>query len=129
MAAFINKRAMATARTADARKAYTYITEADAMPAVGATEGQDDPLVRVKLFNPAGAWTWYLIEADPETGEAFGFVDGFEPELGYIDLNELADQRLRFGLYIERDIHWTPRPLSEVTAAIAERRYGKPATT
>ncbi|NLD18455.1 MAG: DEAD/DEAH box helicase family protein [Tissierellia bacterium] len=34
-------------------------------------------------------WTWYLTEYDEESGDAFGLVAGFEPELGYFNLNEL----------------------------------------
>jgi hypothetical protein len=34
-------------------------------------------------------WEYYL-EAPDENGIAFGFVMGFECELGYVDLNEIA---------------------------------------
>jgi len=42
-----------------------------------------------------------------------------EAELGYISLNELSSIKVTFGLGIERDVHWTPRPLSEV-----KKEYG-----
>ena len=65
----------------------------------------------VKLFNPMGAATWLISEIDPEDDDrAFGLCDlGMgEPELGYVSLGELSSVRLRFGLSIERDIHFTP---------------------
>jgi hypothetical protein len=79
----------------------------------------------VKLFNPVGAATWLLSELD-EDGIAFGLCDlgHGEPELGYVSLEELASVRLRFGLYIERDIHFNAKKmLSEYTAEA--RRLGR----
>ena len=99
--------------------AYNYILPSDAMPDLGDTSEESDPLLRVKLFDPAGSWTWYLSEFDGED-EAFGYVQGFENEFGYISLNELALVRGRMGLPIERDLHWTPKRLSEIQAK--ERR-------
>lgn len=61
----------------------------------------------IRLFAPWGSWTWYVAEADFETGEAFGLVCGFEKELGYFNLNELAAIRGSFGLGIERDIFFS----------------------
>jgi hypothetical protein len=81
------------------------------VPALGATEGTPDPVVRLHYFT--GSWDWYVLELDPETGQAFGLVDGFERELGYFDLNEL--EAVSRGLTIvERDLYWTPVPLSQV---------------
>lgn len=61
----------------------------------------------VKLFAPWGAATWLLTELDAD-GIAFGLCDlGMgEPELGYVDLNELTALRGPFGLKIERDMHF-----------------------
>ena len=60
----------------------------------------------VKLFAP---WvgTWLLSELDQD-GIAFGLCDlGMgEPELGYVDLNELTALRGPFGLRVERDLHF-----------------------
>lgn len=78
------------------------------LPALGEMEAfpaEQVPVV-LKLFNPTGAGSWFITEANLETGEAFGFVDLQIPgctELGYIDLNELRAFRGRFGLPIERD--------------------------
>ena len=73
--------------------------------------GTDEPdhFPVVKLFNPCGAATWLLSEIDPEEPDiAFGLCDlGMEcAELGSVSLSELRSIRLRFGLRIERDLHW-----------------------
>ena len=64
----------------------------------------------MKFFNPCGAATWYGIEFEPETGNFFGAVDLYgnkeEIELGYFNLHELESIRLKWGLKIERDLHW-----------------------
>jgi hypothetical protein len=75
-----------------------------------------DPPPAVKLFMPDGPGTWLLTELDPaEPTRAFGLCDpGLEsPELGYVDLTELAALRGRLRLPIERDRHFiADRPLS-----------------
>jgi hypothetical protein len=80
----------------------------------------------VKLFNPVGAATWLLSELDEDGDTAFGLCDlGLgEPELGYVSLEELASVTLRFGLYIERDIHFNARKMLSEYAAEA-RRLGR----
>ena len=74
----------------------------------------------VKLFNPCGAATWLISELDGDGDTAFGLCDlGFgTPELGYVSLEELASVELPFGLYIERDEHFTAKKtLGEYAAA------------
>lgn len=86
------------------------------LPRLYDTEEEKDPMCHVKLFNPMGAGTWYIIEYDPEEKIAFGYADlnmGF-PELGYISITELENIQLPLGMKIERDLYWNPRPLSEV---------------
>ena len=64
----------------------------------------------IKLFNPVGAGTWLLSELDPNNPDiAYGLADlgAGEPELGYLSIKELSSVRLRFGLTIERDLHFT----------------------
>lgn len=75
----------------------------------------------VKLFLPDGAATWLLSEIDAEdTDIAFGLCDlGMGcPELGNVRLSELAAVRGRFGLKVERDLHFTA---SAPLAAYAEK--------
>ena len=92
----------------------------------GRNRDRDHPPV-VKFFNPCGASTWLFSELDPEDGDTlFGLADlGFgTPELGYSSLLEIASVRLRFGLGIERDLHFQPvQPLSVYAeAALAAGR-------
>ncbi len=84
-----------------------------------------DPVPVVKFFNPCGAATWLATELDADGDTLFGLADlGFGcPELGSFSLAELAGVRLRFGLRIERDLHFsTVHRLSEW--AEAARRAG-----
>ena len=67
----------------------------------------------LKLFNPAGAGTWYLSELNPETNVAFGLCYITDKEYCYVDLNELANYKGALGLGIERDKFFTPKTLEE----------------
>ena len=83
-------------------------------PALYSQDKVKDPVAHAKFFNPCGDGTWYMTELDPETRLAFGkVVRHGDSELGYFSLDELESVKLRFGLYIERDIHFTPKPLSQ----------------
>ncbi len=84
------------------------------LPALYSTEQETDPLMVVKFFTPDSDWTWYASEYDGKEGLFFGWVDGFEQELGYFLLSELQESRGPLGLPIERDIHFEPTRLSEV---------------
>lgn len=98
----------------------TLITKTAKVPALYATENDKDPLVRIKLFTPWTGWTWLITEYDPADKLAFGFAynaqDPDGAELGYISIAELESIRGPLGLRIERDIHWTPMPLSQAKA-------------
>lgn len=91
----------------------------DAQSPVKGTEGELDHTPVVKLFNPVGAATWLITECD-DNGTAFGLADlGFgTPELGYVDLQELADIKLVGGhVRIEQDLHFTAdKSLSQYAA-------------
>ena len=60
-------------------------------------------------------WRWYVTEWDAETGLCFGLVEGFETEVGYFDLTELAEVTV-FGKVpaVERDLYWKPQTLGEI---------------
>lgn len=91
-------------------------TLAAKLPAVGhyeMAEAKDIP-VRLKIFDPCGGWTWYATEYNPETKTFYGFVVGFEEELGYFSLEELETVRNRMGLPLERDLYWRDATLAEV---------------
>lgn len=74
-----------------------------------------DPVPVVKLFTPWSSATWLLTELEPDSSRAFGLCDlgqGF-PELGYVDVDEIAWIRGPGGLKIERDRHFYPdKPVS-----------------
>ena len=88
------------------------------IPGLYANDGADDPdavLAHVKLFTPFSNWTWYITEWDAETGECFGLVEGFETELGYFDLTEMAEATVLGGVpAVERDLYWKPTTLGEI---------------
>ena len=84
---------------------------------VGRQEDDKDPIVIAKFFNPTGAGTWLATEYDPNSKEFFGFVSIFgdyNDEWGYFSLNELENYIGRFGLGIERDLHFTEQRMSKV---------------
>ena len=79
------------------------------LPKLGDTAEKNSSEVKVplKLFNPCGGESWFITEYDPESEIAFGYVTGVQfPELGYISIKELKSIRLKWGLTIERDMHW-----------------------
>ena len=73
----------------------------------------DELSVVAKWFYPDFDWTWYVI-AWVEEDVFFGFVDGFEPELGDFSLSELMKNRGKLGCAIERDLYFEPQPLRPI---------------
>jgi hypothetical protein len=72
------------------------------------TEGETiSKLLRVKLFNPCGSWTWYVQDWDG-TDVCFGWVQGTEPEWGYFSLQEISEYPGTLGIGIEIDTYFTP---------------------
>ena len=91
---------------------------------VKGTKSERDFWPVVKFFYPAGAATWLVTELDPEDHDlGFGLCDlghGF-PELGSFRVSELQSFKGRFGLGIERDLHFEAKaPLSRYAAAARE---------
>ena len=80
------------------------------LPPLRSTDGKDprDVKVPLKLFNPAGAGSWYCTEFDPEERVFFGYAEITDGELGYFALGELEGFRGPLGLGIERDLWWDP---------------------
>jgi len=78
-------------------------------PAIGTTGEMDPSDIKVvaKFFFPAGNWTWYMTEYDPEERLCFGFVIGHENELGYWSMDELEEIFVN-GLRVERDRWFAP---------------------
>ena len=69
----------------------------------------EDAEVIVKYFNPYGAGTWLITEAEKqENGDwmLFGYCHIYEWEWGYVMLSELQNLKISpFGLCIERDLY------------------------
>ena len=90
----------------------------DSIPALYANEqveNYDSVLAHAKLFSPYTGWTWYITEWQAETGLCFGLVEGYETELGYFDLTELAEATVFGGVpAVERDLYWKPKTLGEI---------------
>lgn len=82
------------------------------LPPLYSQEHIEDPIAQVKFFTPWTNWTWYPIEFDQED-IFFGKVIGHETEMGYFSLAELQAIQGPGGLRIERDLYFTPKPLSE----------------
>lgn len=81
-----------------------------------------DPVPVVKLFTPDAGATWLLTEIDPDNPTlAFGLCDlGLGcPELGTVDLDEIAAVHGRFGLPVERDEHFCETRTLSVLAELA----------
>lgn len=94
-------------------------------------------LAPVKFFSPDAGWTWYASEGsfvdedgyyDTDNPKVdylfFGLVVGFEVELGYFLLSELASATGRLGLPIERDLHYEPKTLLELKKWHEKQRRG-----
>lgn len=67
-----------------------------------------DSIVLVKYFNPCGAGTWLITEAELQDDGSwllFGYCHISCFEWGYVSLKELQDLKLPFGLTIERDLY------------------------
>jgi hypothetical protein len=86
---------------------------------VGSQEKEKDPIVIAKFFDPTGPGTWFATEYDPSEKMFFGYVTLYglgsaEDEFGMFGLKELEKAKCRFGLGIERDLHFGEKKLSEV---------------
>lgn len=107
------------ASTFQKRPCYRYIRKADKMPSTEELREDENLVALVKLFNPAGSGTWFIAGYDPDTRRAYGRAVLQESEVGFIDMAELVDFRSSFyGLPIERDLWFTPKPLSECGGSI-----------
>jgi hypothetical protein len=73
-----------------------------------------DIKIVLKLFNPTGAGTWYIYEKEDDD-IYWCFANLGDPECaecGTVSMSELMAFRGRFGLGIERDMHFKPLSIS-----------------
>ena len=86
-------------------------------PKLNATENKkpEDIEIIAKFFDPCSSWSWYATEGNREGDDFifFGFVRGFENELGNFSLRELEEVKGPLGLGIERDLHFGKHTLAE----------------
>jgi len=80
----------------------------------------DNQMVVAKIFNPYGRGVWYLLNSDPNDPDyIWAIVDLFEPDMGSVSRSELQTVKVPpFGLGLERDIYFTPKPAKEVFEGI-----------
>lgn len=83
---------------------------------LGSQNGKGmDAKVLVKYFNPIGAGTWLITEAERQSdGDwlLFGYCHICEWEWGSLLLSELENIQLPFDLRIERDLYTHPKTVS-----------------
>ncbi len=102
-------------------------TVAKKIPGPYTQENVKDPIVWVKLFSPYSQAYWFITEYDPKTQQGFGWAEMFPGggELGWIDIADLSAAANRRGLpLVERELRWTPVPLSKAKADILAQRGG-----
>lgn len=93
-----------------------------ALPLLDSQEDvpEGDLMIYVAYFHPCSAWSCLAAEFDGDN-EFFGFTHSAFDEWGSFFLSDLEGYRdSRFGLPIERDMHFRPRTFREVLAT-----YGK----
>ncbi len=108
------------------------------VPTIDGSRDQEDPICHVKLICQLNGWRWFIIGYDPDTGLAFGLVQGAEIELGDFALREvnpgdwggedMQSQNNHFkGRYImppfERVSHFDPTPLSVIRKKLETTGY------
>lgn len=88
-------------------KLFTKAIEAKARSQFPLGSDLEKQVVVAKFFNPTGLGTWFLMNQDPSDPDyCWGIVQLFEIEVGSFSKTELVSYRGRFGLGIERDLHF-----------------------
>ena len=88
------------------------------IPDLYQTERTINPTCHIKLFTPDSIFTWYIIEISKEDkSTCYGYVVGFESELGYFSLKEIESIKGALGLGVERDISFKPTALAIIRKA------------
>lgn len=95
----------------------------NALPKLYEQEETEDPKVFIKFFFPAGNWTWFVTEGEPEGDDFmfFGYVIGLEKEWGYFTLKQLEEINVRH-LTVERDLYFRQESFSKCLARLKRER-------
>ena len=73
-----------------------------------------NPMVIARYFHPSSSMTWYATEYNVDEEVFYGYVTGFQfPEWGSFSLREFIELQLPYGLKIERDLWFTPKPIKQ----------------
>ena len=89
------------------------------IPDLYDTERSINPTCHIKLFTPDSIFTWYIIEISKEDKyTCYGYVIGFESELGYFSLKVLETIKGSLGLRVERDISFSPTALEIIRKSV-----------
>jgi hypothetical protein len=103
----------------------------DALPSSCEMADEEDPLCRIKLFQPGSRWTYYVCAATEYEGIEGPVLTGYCVSPLGRDCDEFGDQglaevaRVRLGgLPPEPDLHLEPMRLSEVEAHVARHGFG-----
>jgi hypothetical protein len=88
-------------------KLFTKAIEAKAQAQFLLGSDMEKQVIVAKFFNPTGLGTWWLMNQDPNDPDyCWGVVHLYETEVGSFSKSELENYRGRFGLGIERDLHF-----------------------
>ncbi len=91
------------------------------LPALYSQEHVKDPIVYAKFFTPDAGATWLVTEFDGEDlffgWACLGNIE--DAELGYFSLSEIGAVRGALGLPVERDLWFSPCPLSKAKGGVA----------
>lgn len=92
------------------------------LPKLREQEGSDDPIVHAAFVFPLSGWIWFVTEGEPGEDDFifFGYVIGFEGELGYFTLSELEGVNID-GLKVERLEDFKPVSLKECLELYSDR--------
>ena len=95
------------------------------LPKLYEQEESEAQIVYVKYFFPAGNWTWFVIEGEPEGDDFlfFGYVIGLEKEWGYFTLKQLEEIKIQ-GLTVERDLYFKQESFSRCLRRWKQERGG-----
>jgi hypothetical protein len=81
--------------------------------------------VVVKIFNPFGTGTWFILNSDPQDPDyLWAIVDlGYGAEVGSVSRSELETYRGKFGLGFERDLGFDPIKAEELYQGLRNGEY------
>lgn len=81
--------------------------------------------VVVKIFNPQGAGSWFILNSDPQDPDyLWAIVDlGYGAEVGSVSRSDLETYTGRFGLGFERDLGFDPINAEELYNGLRQGKY------